>query len=427
MQEYPSAVLEGARDSATTPSTLPSGANTPALDTSSVEASLLNLGFRAAHVRSCVSALAAANQRLHSGSTSTLRDPLTLSLSFLSPLEAGIEWLLSTLPEDDLPKQYQPAASVADFIAGARGGTGGQDALVKGWLMDKLAKQAGFPRKAVEAIVSRGEARESVVLDLLGRQMCGWLTADEGWSVEEYGEGWIPLDQDEAEEHLAKREEEIMVLTSLLEERITKISEEEYRVTIPGPEDLAIHFIMDAASCYPSERFPKHPPAFFLSSTTLPSYIKLHLHAQLLRCFRDSERPEFQSTLESGDGGALYLMTEFVEQELEFAIENPPDVATVTKYLLPRTELVDDNRGPTSRAPSKRNRTRGPTRIPTEADHQAVRRKYESMRANPGYEKMMQIRRNLPAWNERERLVQLLRDNRVVVIVGEVSVIDLPL
>jgi hypothetical protein len=344
-----------------------------------------------------------------------------LSLSFLSPLEAGIEWLLSTLPEDDLPRQYQPAASVADFVASAKGGAGGQDALVKGWLIDKLSKQAGFPRKAVEAIVSRGEARESVVLDLLGRQMCGWLTADEGWSVEEFGDGWIPLDQDEAEEHRAKQEEEIMVLSSLLEDRITKISEEEYRVTIPGSEDLALHVIMDAASCYPSERFPTHPPAFFLESTTLPSYIKLHLHAQLLRCFRDSERPEFQSILESGAGGAIYLMTEFVEQELELALENPPDVSAVTKYLLPRTEVADDSRRPTSRAPNKRNRTRGPARIPTEADHQAVRNKYESMRAHPGYEKMMQVRRKLPAWNERERLVQLLQQNRVVVIVGEVS------
>lgn len=43
------------------------------------------------------------------------------------------------------------------------------------------------------------------------------------------------------------------------------------------------------------------------------------------------------------------------------------------------------------------------------------------MRAHPGYEKMMQVRRKLPAWNERERLVQLLQQNRVVVIVGEVS------
>jgi HrpA-like RNA helicase len=229
------------------------------------------------------------------------------------------------------------------------------------------------------------------------------------------------LDQDENEEHRAKQEEEIMVLISLLEERITKVSEEEHRISIPGREDLALHVVMDAASCYPSERYPTHAPSFFLSSSTLPSYIKLHLHAQLLRCFRDPERPEFQSTLESGSGGAIYLMTDFLEQELEIALENPPDVAVVTRYLLPHKEVSSGTATPRSRGPTRRNRARGPARIPTAADHDAVKKKYDSMRSNPGYEKMMQVRRKLPAWNERGRLVQLLQSNRVVVIVGEVS------
>lgn len=422
MQEYPSAVLEGARDSAETPSTMASGTNTPALDVAPIEDSLLGLGFRKAHVRSCVSALAAAHQRLHAGSGSATRDPLTLSLSFLSPLEAGIEWLLSTLPEDDLPPQYRPAASVADFVAGANGGQGGQEALVKGWLVDKLAKQAGFPRKAVEAVIATGEVREAAVLDLLGRQMCGWMSGEDGWAVDEYGAGWVPLDQDEEEEHRARQEEEMMVLTSLLEDRITKVSEEEYAIAIPGGEDLELHYIASSAAAYPSERHPTCPPSFFLASATLPSYIKLHLHAQVLRCFRDPERPEFQSTLESGAGGALYLMTEFLEQELEMALENPPDVAVVTKYLLPRQEVVQDTTGPRSKAPTKRNRTRGPARRPTAEDHEAVRRKYASMQAHPGYPKMMEVRRKLPAWKEREHLVELLKSNRVLIIVGEVRI-----
>lgn len=135
MSRYPSAIMEATRESEATPSTRPSGTSTPALDTQSVAQQLRTLGFRPAHVTSCVNALIAAHARLHrdgSGvSNNMTKDPLMLSLNLLSPLEAAIEWLLVHLPEDDLPPSYRSSAAV-DFVSSGAGGQGGNLSLSRG-------------------------------------------------------------------------------------------------------------------------------------------------------------------------------------------------------------------------------------------------------------------------------------------------------
>lgn len=44
-----------------------------------------------------------------------------------------------------------------------------------------------------------------------------------------------------------------------------------------------------------------------------------------------------------------------------------------------------------------------------------MKRKYNSR----DYQNMIQSRRNLPAWNSADDILDLLRDNQVVVVVGE--------
>ncbi|WWD16188.1 hypothetical protein CI109_100613 [Kwoniella shandongensis] len=421
MQQFPSAVLEASRDATATASTAPSGVSTPALDVNSLKTQLTTLGFRPTHITSALSALSAAHARLHSTCSST-NDPLVLSLSILSPLEAAIEWLLLHLPEDDLPQRYRPSTSSADFITGASVTAGGKTALVRGWLVDKLVKQAGFPRKAVEKILEQ-EERESVALDMLGRRLCGWEVDEDGWGVEEYGGGWAG-DNVADEERKVTREEEIMTVEAVLGERYTQVSATEFTVQIPSESTLdtiTLHVLFDESSPYPSPQYPKHPPSFYITSDDLPAYMRLHLHAQLLRQFRDPERHDLTSVLESGTGGAVLSMVEYLGTTLPSIIESPPDVGEVTKYLVPKVEEVipsQNNRSAVRRKP-RQNGQGTKRRIPTAEEEEAVRKRQKAMLDDPKYAPMLKDRMGLPAWKERENITKTLQDNRVLVVVGE--------
>ena len=422
MAKYPSAIMEATRESEGTHSTRPSGTNTPdALEPDPIAYQLKSMGFRPAHVDSCVKALVAAHERLHRSSAGPSRmtqDPLTLSLNLLSPLEAAIEWLLVHLPEDDLPPAYRSSAAV-DFVSSVSGGQGGQTELVKGWVVDKLTRKAGFPRKAVDRVI-KDETRESVVLDLLGRRLCGWEGIEQaGWGVEEYGDGWVVEDPQDDEARRTAREEEMIILTSVLDDRVTQVSEQEVAIevsAVPG-EDLVLNVIFSEASPYPSARYPTHPPSFYLTSQSLPSYFRLHLHGEVLRAFRDPERPDLQSLLEAGAGGAVYAMLEILETALPACLERPPDIASVTRYLVPKVEDVAQEVEVRKRL-QKLKVGRGRGRQPGMSE-QEIRAHHEAMQAAPGWKSMLEARQKLPAWSSRQDIIDALEKNRVVVIVGE--------
>lgn len=412
--------MEATRESEATPSTRPSGTSTPALDTQSVAQQLRTLGFRPAHVTSCVNALIAAHARLHrdgSGvSNNMTKDPLMLSLNLLSPLEAAIEWLLVHLPEDDLPPSYRSSAAV-DFVSSGAAGQGGQSELVKGWVIEKLTRKAGFPRKAVDRIVAV-ESRETVALDLLGRRLCGWEDGQAGWGVEEYGTGWESCEDDQ--ERSEAREEELAILSSVLDDRITRISEQEISISVEAPpgEDLALNVIFSETSPYPSARYPTHPPSFYLVSNSLPAYLRLHLHGTILRAFRDPDRPDLQSLLEAGTGGAVYAMLELLESILQDCLDNPPDVGMVTRHLVPQVEDVDPEAQVRRRVQKLKIGRGGRGKSPTMSEQQ-VQAHHEAMHQAPGWTAMLAARQKLPAWSSREKIIDALEKNRVVVIVGE--------
>jgi len=426
MQRFPSAVLEATRES----TTLTNGTSTPAeLDVTSLSAQLDTLGFRPTHIRSCLSALQAAHARLHSPSSSSTgkADPLVLSLSILSPLEAGIEWLLLHLPEDDLPLRYRPSSSSSDFITGAR--VGGAEVMVKGWQVERLVKDAGFPRKAVERVLEhdgKGKGKgESVALDILGRRLCGWENDEDGWSVEELSNG-SGGNEEAVTDRNTGRDEEIMALEAVLGERYRKVSATEIVIEIPSSTDtISLHIIFEEDSPYPSPQYPNRSPSFYLTSLSLPAYMRLALHASMLLQFRDPERHDLRSVLEAGAGGAILIMVEYLETALEEVVENPPDIAEVTKYLLPPVlEVQESSRQKVAGKPKRRD---GITRkrIVTAEDEVKVKRSWEEMKGRRGYEQMVEERSRLPAWKEKDNITSVLESNRVLVVVGEVRALKI--
>ena len=411
MGRFPSAVLEAARNSGAAPLAGSSGTSTPSLDITALRTPLTSLAFRPAHVNSALSALESAVTRLQSsGPSSTNTDPFVLSLSMLSPLEATIEWLLLHLPEDDLPVRYRTTASSSDFVTGAsKGGA------VKGWLIDKLVKQAGFPRKVVESVLAE-EVSESEALDTLGTRLCGW-NIQEPTPINGFGH----TNGDDSKVRDVAREEEKLALEALLGDRLRQISPTEFTIEISSTSSsdiVNLHIVFDHTSPYPSALQSTTPPAFFISSATVPSYMRLHLHASLLKQFRDPERGDLRSVLESGQGGAVFSMIEYLEEILPNILEEPPDIGEVTRHVVPQPEKAMEDIRPQKRTEKIQKRV-ARKRVVTKEDHDKVKERQRRMRQDPEYEGMMDVRRKLPAWQERERINGLLEQNRVLVVVGE--------
>lgn len=104
MLAFPDAILQATKES--TESAPASRRSSPdlssvSIDPAALNASLTSLGFRPAHVKSVISFLLKAKQRVEQGGDKPGEplDPLVLSLSTLSPEEAAIEWLILHLPE----------------------------------------------------------------------------------------------------------------------------------------------------------------------------------------------------------------------------------------------------------------------------------------------------------------------------------------
>jgi HrpA-like RNA helicase len=272
-----------------------------------------------------------------------------------------------------------------------------------------LVKQAGFPRKIVEEAVVE-EARLGFALDALGRRLCGW----------EAGEYVPDLLEAERDERDAARQEELVALEAVLGERFAHVSETEYSASIEhGRDTIELRIVFDD-SPYPSLSHPV-PPAFYIASDTVPSYMRLHLHRTMLEQFRAEDRHDLRGIIEGGQGGAVLVMLEHLEGALAETIESPPDVGRVTEHLAPKVEEAEV--APAVRRERRAARRGGPVkrRLPTQANHEAELRRQELLFRRKDYEEMMRTRQALPAWNERENIVNALESNRVLVVVGEVS------
>lgn len=349
--------------------------------------------------------------------------------------------LLRPLPQDDLPKRFRPTSSVADFISSSRSSTQKQT-LVQAWLVEKLIKTVGFPRKAIEEILTLDlgelEWQEGEVLEALGRRLVGWEEGD--WGVDgtlaRLRQGGEQVDIKTRDQW---RAEEIEALESVFDDRLLQAPladgsavSPEIQIAIPGllpatTDDLILHVLYPASplsSPYPSPSHPATPPPFYLTSTTLPSYIRLHLHAELLRLFQEPDREDLRGTLETGEGGVVFAMVEYLEGIWEAVLADPPSVGAVTQFLVPKLPAAAPRpaaRSNGGKVRPKQMRSQRSRRVPTADEQAAYKAQTEAWQASKPFQRVLEGRQSLPAWKEKEIFLEALASNRVLVVIGEVG------
>jgi ATP-dependent RNA helicase DHX57 len=156
-----------------------------------------------------------------------------------------------------------------------------------------------------------------------------------------------------------------------------------------------------------------HPP-MFISSPSVPAYIRLHLLSTLLSAIYNQE------VSESGTGFLVEAMGVLDATWTEIEQNGPPDISMVLKHLMPQPERsVKASDDEVDARPGVKNarRNHAPRRDPRSSA--AVLKDFEDMCKEPKYLSLLRTRERLPSFGAKEEFLAKLDSSRVVVVVGE--------
>ncbi|KAL1951731.1 hypothetical protein VTO73DRAFT_880 [Trametes versicolor] len=314
--------------------------------------------------------------------------PLTTSLlARLPPLQACIEFLILQVPECDLPSRFLPSINSSNpFITAAHSGA---TDLKRRWVEEKAVKECGWPEHVVKECTSDSRLVEN------------WPRLIFALNCRLLGEDWEDAEKIEPQEKEAIDQDE----SDALEVEVGTNGE----LVIPLPTaPLKLHII---APDRVLSIGGTHPP-MYLTSPSVAAYVRLHIISRLIHTFKaDSLR-------DPGDSIFLSVMR-FVEEEWAVIQDNgPPNVAEVLHHLLPRNEAAPS---PATAARTQTSSTNRRTRAPRRDDRPdgRVKDEFEQLTRKVEYAKVLAGREKLPAFSSREQFLDMLRNNRCVIVVGE--------
>ncbi|KAH7923230.1 P-loop containing nucleoside triphosphate hydrolase protein [Leucogyrophana mollusca] len=349
-------------------------------DIPTVTQQLGRLGFKRHQVRAAVSFLSQVS-------------PLASNLlDSSSPLEGCIEYLVLHVPECDLPQRFLPGNNSSNtFVTSTHTGI---DDLKKRWIEDKAIKEAGWPAHTVKECTAHRELAENLDLLIvaLDRKLIGEdfevtisLSDDVGTGVvdtlRENPEGLEALGA-----HYADPSQITMPLFS---------APVQLQVMLPSTQ---------------SHTLRGYPP-LYITSQSVPPYIRLHLLARLLEAMKQVD------FIEPGEGFLMAAMRVLEEHWAKIETNGPPDMSEVLKNLIPPPvshPAPIQNEEVTARKGRKRS---GHTR--DDRTDEEVRQAFEVMQQSSSYIELLTIRERLPAFVSKELFLTQLETHRVVVVVGE--------
>lgn len=416
-----------------------------------VEQEFIAQGFRKGHVARALAYVRSAAST--SGSPEPLALP-SLRLEVLSHLHLLV-------PESDLPAAFQSSKPSDTTIRNATARD--RDELGRMWRAEEMARAVGVPVDWVvteldkvrgtgageDAHVEADGELEGRLVEVLGRRMMAVEAhTDDAELRAKLGEdalraSWsdpaaLELSADARSELDQRREDELVGLEGMLGARFRR-RKDGFEIAIPsrGTGDaVALRVLFHPSSRYPTPSDEEAPrpaalPAFYITSPTLPPYIRLHLTYLLATSFvlwspDSTNGGAWLDLVDGGYGGVVGEMVAFLEENARGVIDNPPDARTVMDRLLPATErpgakLASAVGQKVTKAANSAGRggRRGRKLRATPEEQLAIKRSYEALQQTPGYGKMLDQRKRLPAWGMRNQIVDLIRRSRVTIVCGE--------
>ncbi|CAG8730938.1 9404_t:CDS:2, partial [Acaulospora colombiana] len=155
-------------------------------------------------------------------------------------------------------------------------------------------------------------------------------------------------------------------------------------------------------------------PPFYISSNSISPYIRLHLTSVVFSAIApNGERYENESI--------CFNAIEALEAGWEAVEANgPPKLEDVLRNLLPpptKTAASEEMQLPTGKAKS----TSRSKSLDSRTD-QHILEEFQTLKASKAYKVMEEARKRLPAWDNREKIKQMIIENQIIIVVGETAV-----
>ena len=317
-----------------------------------------------------------------------------------SNLEACIEYLVLHIPEVDLPQRFLPENNSSNpFVTSIHEG---QEDIKKRWIEERAIKQAGWPAHIVRECTAESRLLEewALLVAALNRRLVG----------EPWPDVVMQPDDGGAEERITEDEMESMGATYADDQTFTLVMP-----LFLAPVQLNL-VIPPGYSYNRSSR----PPPMYVTSSSVPAYVRLHLLAKLLGAF---EQGIIKESTESICVSAMEVLEEHWAVLEE---QGPPNMYDVLKHLVPSEEL-QDSVVPTADAPAE-SMSKGTSWKPRNKFSSArqdlrsdseIMQELDMMRQDVRYVKMYETRCGLPAFTSKDEFLAVLERSRVVVVVGE--------
>ncbi|OJA10313.1 hypothetical protein AZE42_05191 [Rhizopogon vesiculosus] len=316
-------------------------------------------------------------------------------LNSMSPLEACIEHLVLHLPECDLPERFLPGTNSSNpFIVS---GHSGSDDLEKRWVEEKIIKEAGFPAHIVKECTA--DRRSVKNMDLLVASLDHRLIG-EGLGAQANLDDIILAN---VVDGLRSNPDEVEALGAHFLDAD--------HVSMPlfsAPVEL--HVLLPSCS---DHSFHNYPPVY-ITSKSVPPYMRLHLLSGLL------QEMKHDGFIEAGEGFLMAAMRVLEEQWARAQSDGSPDVSEVLQFLMPLPASPPTILTASLRAGHNENVVR--QKMPRRGDNRSnaeVKKDFERLCQSKAYAAMLPVRQRLPAFTARDKFLTLLEHNRVVVVVGE--------
>ena len=328
-----------------------------------------------------------------------LSKPSALASNFLcaaSPLEACIEYLVLHVPEVDLPRRFLPENNSSNpFITSIHGG---QADIKKRWAEERAIKQAGWPAHVVHECTAKSHLLEewALLIAALNRRLVG-----ESWE-----DVTMQLDGDDGEERITEDEIESM----------GAFYTDDHTFTLVMPLFLApiqLNFVIPPGYAYNRS---SRPPPMYVTSSSVPAYVRLHLLEKLLGAFE-------QGTIkESTEGICVAAMQVLEEHWAQLEDQGPPNMHEVLKHLAPPQEVrireVDPASGAPEKSTLKKLSVAGSVRQDLRSDVE-VMQEFDTMCQDQRYAGLLAARCRLPAFASKDDFLAMLEKSRVIIVIGE--------
>lgn len=301
--------------------------------------------------------------------------------------EEVLEWLLIHVPEDDLPSWSLPE----NYTAGLSMASGNlkREAAVK-----RLAR-AGYSIELCEKSIDKFNGDENSAAEALQQALMSNNTHHEEFSI-----STLELDEAHAGETIWTEEGE--TLDAIYGDRFHRVASNIYEIQVKNDQMSApctLHIRQ-------SRSYPRQPPSIAILAPSIASYIRLSMIRQAIAHAQADLLGE----------PMIFSLVDWLETEIPSIIENPGKLRDLSAAI-----SGDGNvKIAATNIRNRKDRRLNPMiwNANTPQSLQQVRQ-WQARQSSPQQKKMLAGRQSLPAWSQRDAIVETVKSNQVTIISGE--------